>query len=160
MAEKKSKNANQTSSQTQVIRILIECLSNTYLLMTRTQGVHWNVTGPLFYSIHKLTEDQYGELFAATDELAERLRALGASAPADYSAMMEAATLKPKAGSTTGKAMVGDLVKGHHAIAEALRAAIETVEEASDAATADLLTERVAAHEKAAWMLDAHLVSN
>lgn len=151
------KDKSTSNKDTQNQSILREAVANTYLLMTRTQGVHWNVTGPLFYAVHKLTEEHYGELFAAVDELAERLRALGAFAPSGYEAMLDAATQKPAAKASDAEGMIGELADGHEALARSFRSAIETVEESDDAATADLLTQRVDAHEKAAWMLRAHL---
>ncbi|MCA0206996.1 Dps family protein [Pararhodobacter sp.] len=131
---------------------LAEILGGTYDLLIRTHEVHWNIEGPMFYGVHMLTEKQYGELFAATDELAERIRALGHLAPATPGALVDtdAKGTKAKAGAA---AMVTALKDRHEALARACHEGITLAEDSGDPVTADMLTARSAAHEKAAWML-------
>lgn len=129
-------------------------LADTYVLILKTHGYHWNVEGPNFYALHKMLEEQYRDLFEASDELAERLRALGQYAPGSFAAMRDLTSVK-EAGEPpfSGKHIIQDLVQDHTAIAESLRRGIELCEEHDDMATADLLTERLTNHEKFAWML-------
>lgn len=137
----------------EIVGKLGDLLTATYDLTIRTHAVHWNVEGPLFYAVHMLTEDQYEELFAATDGLAERMRALGAMTPmrpAEF--ISESRSENSKARPTAGD-MVHDLVKRHEAAARLCHEVAEVSEANSDPVTADLVTARSAVHEKAAWML-------
>jgi starvation-inducible DNA-binding protein len=132
-------------------------LADTYVLLAQTQGCHWNATGANFYGLHKLTEAHYGELFAAIDTLAERVRALGVLAPSGLGQMLEAATLEDgEPAEDTGQA-VRLLVASHVAVAERARDLADDAEEADDLATHDMLVQRIAAHDKAAWLLRSHL---
>lgn len=138
-----------------VVRALSGALADSYVLSLKTQGVHWNVTGPLFHSLHTLTEAQYAELALAVDAIAERIRAVGAPAPATWREFAQLSGLTEELDARDAVAMAQELARDHASTAGRLRAAIELAEEAGDAATADLLTQRVTAHEKAAWMLRA-----
>lgn len=134
---------------------LTELLADTHMLFMKTQGVHWNVAGPAFYGVHKLTEEHYEALHVAVDEIAERLRALGHEAPSShtrYAEVTEVGELEP---STTAAEMVRSLITDHETVARRIRAAIPVCEEHDDYATADLLIQRLAWHEKADWMLRA-----
>lgn len=133
------------------------CLSDSYLLMVKTQGYHWNVVGPLFNSIHALTEEHYNDLFAAIDDLAERIRALGYTAPSSITEMIAQTALDEDTGNPTTEQMVKNLIRDHEIVARRFRECIERAEEAKDMVTADMLTERIAFHEKAVWMLRALL---
>ena len=136
---------------------LARALAETYVLYLKTQGFHWNVVGPAFYSLHKLSEDQYRDLAAATDELAERIRALGYPAPATFSQFLELSAIRemPEAPNTdTG---LRTLITDHENISRTFRAAVHIAEDDDDIASADLLTQRIKVHEKAAWMLRSHL---
>jgi DNA-binding ferritin-like protein (oxidative damage protectant) len=133
---------------------LSEILTATYDLLIRTHEVHWNIEGPMFYGVHMLTETQYGELFAATDELAERIRSLGHLAPASPAALVPADGKGTKA-QAGAAAMVTGLKERHEALARACHEGITLAEDSGDPVTADMLTGRSAAHEKAAWMLRA-----
>jgi|LLEQ01.1.fsa_nt_gi starvation-inducible DNA-binding protein len=130
---------------------LSKTLSATYRLLIDTHITHWNIEGPMFYSIHMLTEAQYTELFEATDVLAERVRALGALTP------MGADTLVGKAGAAASKPsareMVEALAEGHADLARQMHDLAEIADEHRDIVTADLATARSGVHEKAAWML-------
>jgi len=132
-------------------------LADSYQLFIKTQGVHWNVAGPLFYSIHNLTEAHYNNLFTAVDELAERIRALGSKAPASYTKYGELSAIEDHDEPATAAEMVEMLAKDHETVCRSLRVAIEFVEGKADYVTADMMTERLAWHEDAIWMLRASL---
>lgn len=130
-------------------------LADTYVLMFKTHAYHWNVVGPMFYSMHKLTEDHYENLFAAADELAERIRALGHVAPMNLAAMQDLAKLEDNADPSSAAEMIADLAQDHERLAHRLHAVIGLGERERDPVTADLATERSAFHEEAVWMLRA-----
>lgn len=130
-------------------------LSDTYLLMGKSQACHWNVTGPNFYSLHTLFEQQYTDLFKAVDVLAERLRALGSPAPMTVEGMLAHATLDEPARVPDASGMVRMLSEDHETLSVAAATLAEETED--DLATHDLLVTRIAAHDKAAWMLRSHL---
>lgn len=134
---------------------LSEALADTYRLLFKTHTYHWNVEGPMFHSIHILTEGQYGDLFAASDELAERIRALGKLAPARLDDIIQMSCVKDSKSLPSAQAMVEDLAADHEAIAKRMHKVISSAEDGNDPVTADLLTGRCAFHEKAAWMLRA-----
>lgn len=137
----------------QVTENLSHLLANTYAIALKTQNFHWNVTGPQFYSLHKLFEEQYDELIEATDEIAERIRALGKFAPASFSQFAKLSTIKDENSVPAATDMLKKLVKDHETIIEFIRDAIPHAEKAEDEATVDLLVTRIEVHEKTAWML-------
>jgi starvation-inducible DNA-binding protein len=139
-----------------VAKALEQALSDTYALYTKTHGYHWNVEGPRFSQLHLLFETQYNELWASLDLMAERIRALGHYAPSGESIGGKSA-IKADNGVPNDEQMIANLAAGNEAVVKSARAALTTAEEAGDQATADLMTQRVAAGEKAAWMLRAHL---
>lgn len=130
-------------------------LADTTLLFVKTQAVHWNVVGPLFYGLHNLTETQYRDMFEAIDDIAERIRALGYPAPRGVSEMIPISVIEELAGECTAEEMVGSLAKDHEAVSTRLHDIVEHAEGQRDAATADLLTQRLRFHEQAVWMLKA-----
>ena len=134
---------------------LARVLADTYALYFKTHAYHWNVTGPRFHDLHALFELQYNELWTATDEIAERVRALGFPAPNSYTAMSDAASLPASAEADNADAMVADLLKSHEAVVATIRNALDLAGEHGDEATADILTPRLTVHEKTAWMLRA-----
>jgi starvation-inducible DNA-binding protein len=135
---------------------LTAMLADAYVLMVKTQGLHWNVVGPLFVSLHQLTEQQYQDLLAAIDEIAERIRALGHLAPTSFSGLAPHSAIAEANGSNfSARQMVTTLIDDHETVARRLRDAVEVAEGFRDAATADMLTERLQVHEKAVWMLRA-----
>ena len=134
---------------------LSDLLADTYRLTFKTHAYHWNVEGPLFFSLHKLTEEQYENLFDAADELAERVRALGKLAPARLDAIVSASIIKDKDKTPSAGEMCTDLAEDHERVAHRFHALIELAEENKDPVTADLATERSAFHEQAAGMLRA-----
>ena len=129
-------------------------LADTYTLYLTTHGFHWNVTGPMFNTLHTMFMAQYTELWNAIDPIAERIRALGFPAPASY-AQLGALTSLKDAPETPPRAMdmVKLLVEGHEAVARTARGIFPLADKASDEPTADLLTQRLDIHEKTAWML-------
>lgn len=130
-------------------------LSDTYRLVLKTHAYHWNVEGPLFYSVHKLTEEHYENMFGAADELAERIRALGHLAPASMADIVARSKISDRSGGLSTAEMVEDLAADHERIAHRLHALVELVAGKKDPVTEDLATERSAFHEQAAWMLRA-----
>jgi starvation-inducible DNA-binding protein len=128
-------------------------LANTYSLYLKTQGYHWNVTGPMFRTLHLMFEEEYQELALAADEVAERIRSLGAPAPASFGQFEGLATVKGDDGVPDAMTMVGNLVAGHEATARSAREVLMVADEAEDAVTVDLATRRLEVHEKTAWML-------
>lgn len=134
-------------------------LADAHILLVKTQGVHWNVVGPLFISLHQLTEEQYQDLFGAIDQIAERIRAIGYPAPKSVADMMTHTAIKEETGNPTAEEMVRALIGDHETVSRRLRDAVEVAEGLRDVATADLLTERLQVHEKAIWMLRAIVAS-
>lgn len=132
---------------------LSRSLAGTYVLYVKTQGFHWNVVGPLFYGLHKLTEEQYQGLAKAADEIAERIRALGHPAPATLSEFLKLSVVDEMTGRQSAEDMVASLIADHENVARTFRDLVGIAEKASDVVTADLLTDRIHAHEEAAWML-------
>lgn len=130
-------------------------LADTYRLIFKTHAVHWNVEGPLFYAVHNLTEEQYEDLFAAADELAERIRALGQLAPSTLSSIVASSVVKDEERPQSAGDMCRDLAEDHNRVAARLHELIEIAGSESDPVTEDLATARAAFHEKAAWMLRA-----
>jgi starvation-inducible DNA-binding protein len=136
---------------------LSKALADTYALYLKTHGYHWNVRGPNFSSLHALFMDQYTEQWNALDEIAERIRALGELAPQSGSAFGNLTSIKDGDPENDWETMVDDLSKGHETVIATLRDVLEAGEKAGDDASVDLATQRLAAHEKHAWMLRATL---
>lgn len=134
---------------------LAQALAETFTLYVKTQGFHWNVVGPRFHSLHEMFEEQYIELREAADELAERMRALGAAAPGSFTEFQQLASIKDHQSAADADEMVRVLAADHEAVVRTLRPLIAVADDAGDAGTSDLITQRLAAHEKAAWMLRA-----
>jgi len=128
-------------------------LADTYSLYLKTHYFHWNVTGPMFQTLHLMFETQYNELWTATDLIAERIRSLGHFAPGSYTEFGKLSSIKETVGVPKAREMIKQLVSGHEAVARTARSLFPAVEKASDEATADLLTQRIQLHEKTAWML-------
>ncbi|WP_050927959.1 Dps family protein [Aestuariivita boseongensis] len=134
---------------------LANVLADTYRLTFKTHAYHWNVEGPLFYSIHKLTEEQYENMFTAADELAERIRSLGHLAPSRMNDILQASVIEDVEDELDAAGMIEDLAKDHERIAHRMHALVEMSGGRKDVVTEDLATERSAFHEQAAWMLRA-----
>ncbi|MEO0981422.1 MAG: DNA starvation/stationary phase protection protein [Pseudomonadota bacterium] len=135
--------------------LLGKTLASTYVLYHKTHGFHWNVTGPLFYSVHKLTDDQYRDLAVAVDDIAERIRALGSAAPMGLSNYLADTSIDDVADFPDAGGMLNELAADHLTLADLMRDVVKAAEEVNDVYTADLLTARIGVHEEAAWMLKA-----
>ena len=133
---------------------LSRLLADTYTLYLTTHNFHWNVTGPMFNTLHAMFMTQYTELWGAVDPIAERIRSLGHPAPGSYAQFGKLASV-PDAPTTPPKAleMVRILVQGHEAVARTARGLFPLADKAGDEPTADLLTQRLTVHEQTAWML-------
>ena len=132
-------------------------LADTYTLYLKTHNFHWNVTGPMFQTLHLMFETQYNELALAVDLVAERIRSLGHPAPGTYAEYSKLSSIKEVPGVPKAREMIKQLVEGQEAVVRTARALFPVVEKAGDEATADLLTQRIQLHEKTAWMLRALL---
>ncbi|MGF1618531.1 MAG: Dps family protein [Acidimicrobiia bacterium] len=128
-------------------------LADTYTLYVKTHGYHWNVTGPMFRTLHLMFEEEYIDLREAVDVIAERIRALGHPAPGSYSEFAELTSVPDEKGVPEAMEMVRNLMEGHESVVRTGRAVVTTAEEAGDVASADLVTQRIDIHEKTAWML-------
>ncbi|BAL93436.1 Dps family protein [Rubrivivax gelatinosus] len=133
---------------------LSKLLADTYTLYLTTHNFHWNVTGPMFNTLHTMFMTQYTELWNAVDPIAERIRSLGHPAPGSYAQFGALATV-PDVPATPPRAleMVKILVEGHEAVARTARSIFPLADAAGDEPTADLLTQRLTVHEQTAWML-------
>ena len=132
---------------------LSRLLADTYTLYLKTHNYHWNVTGPMFQTLHTMFEQEYQELALAVDEVAERIRALGHQAPGTYAAYAKLSSIKESEKVPEAKEMVRELVQGHESVAKTARSIFPAADEAHDEVSADLLTQRMQVHEKTAWML-------
>ncbi len=132
---------------------LTRLLADSYTLYLKSHNYHWNVTGPMFQTLHVMFEQHYMELALAVDEIAERVRALGYPVPATYAQFARLSSIKEQDTPPAAMEMVRDLVVGHEAVIATARATLAVAEPANDAATADLATRRIDVHEKTAWML-------
>ncbi len=136
---------------------LSRLLADSYTLYLKTHNFHWNVTGPLFNTLHLMFETQYTELATAVDEIAERIRALGEAAPGSYAQFAELTRIAEAQGVPEATEMLRQLVKDHETVVRTAREVFPVVDAAHDEPTADLLTQRMQTHEKTAWMLRSML---
>jgi starvation-inducible DNA-binding protein len=136
---------------------LSKLLADSYGVYLKTHGYHWNVRGPNFAALHQLFMTQYTEVWAAIDEVAERIRALGALAPQGYGAFGNLSAIKDGDPAKGPNEMIKDLIASHEALIATAYAILPTVQAAGDEVTASLLSDRLTAHEKHAWMLRASL---
>jgi starvation-inducible DNA-binding protein len=132
---------------------LSRLLADTYTLYLKTHNFHWNVTGPMFQTLHLMFEQQYNELALAVDLIAERIRALGFPAPGTYGEFTKLSSIKETRGVPKAEDMIRDLVAGQEAVVKTARSVFPLVEKVNDEPSADLLTQRMQVHEKTAWML-------
>lgn len=140
-------------NRTKVADGLSRLLADSYTLYLKTHKFHWNVTGPMFQTLHLMFETQYNELALAVDSIAERIRALGFYAPGSYAEFAKLASIKETEGVPKAEEMIRLLVDGQEAVVRTARSVFPIAEKAGDEATADLLTQRIQLHEKTAWML-------
>ena len=138
---------------------LSRLLADSFTLYLKTHNFHWNVTGPMFNTLHVMFMEQYTELWTALDEIAERIRALGFPAPGTYREFAQLTVIKESAGKVSAEDMIRQLVAGQEAVTKTARSIFPLVDKAADEPTADLLTQRMQIHEKNAWMLRSLLES-
>ena len=143
--------------QTTAVEPLERLLADSYTLYLKTHNYHWNVTGPMFTTLHTLFETQYAELALAVDEIAERIRTLGARAPGSYAEFSARASVADDDQPRSAEEMIRILVADQERIVSAAKAVIEAAGADGDDATADLGTRRIDVHQKNAWMLRSHL---
>ncbi|MGE0133426.1 MAG: Dps family protein [Blastocatellales bacterium] len=139
---------------------LARMLADTYTLYLKTHNFHWNVTGPMFQMLHQMFEQQYTELADAADQIAERIRALGFPAPGTYQEFTRLTSIRHDEGVPVAEEMIRSLVEGHETVTRTAREAFKVADRVKDEASVDLLTKRLQAHEKAAWMLRSMLAKN
>lgn len=137
----------------QIAEGLSRLLADTYSLYLKTHNFHWNVTGPMFQTLHLMFETQYTELAMAVDQIAERIRAVGYPAPGTYSDFAKLSSIQETPGVPKANDMIRLLVEGQEAVVRTARSIFPVVEKVNDEPTADLLTQRMQIHEKNAWML-------
>ena len=132
-------------------------LADSYSLYLKTHNYHWNVSGPLFNTLHQMFEGQYTELATAVDEIAERIRALGIKAPGSYTEFAKLTSIEEGSGEEPAEEMIRQLLVGQETVVRTAREAFPAADAANDEPTADLLTQRMQIHEKNAWMLRSML---
>lgn len=132
---------------------LSRLLADTYTLYLKTHNFHWNVTGPMFQTLHLMFEGQYTELALAVDTIAERIRSLGFTAPGTYSEFAKLTSIPEPTAVPAAQEMIRELVEGQEAVVRTARSVFPAADAANDEPTADLLTQRMQVHEKTAWML-------
>jgi starvation-inducible DNA-binding protein len=140
-----------------VVKALEVLLADSYTLYLKTHSYHWNVTGPMFTTLHTLFETQYTELALAIDEIAERIRSLGSPAPGSFTQFRERASIEEDIGVPPATAMIENLVGDYQKVVDSARTLVRAGEAAGDDASVDLGVRRIEVHEKGAWMLRSHL---
>ena len=137
----------------EIVSGLSNVLADSYTLYLKTHNYHWNVTGPMFQTLHTMFEVQYTELALAVDLIAERIRALGEKAPGTYAEFSRLTSIKEETETPNAREMIANLVIAQESVIRTARNVFPSVSKANDEATADLLTQRIQLHEKTAWML-------
>ncbi|TFD52335.1 DNA starvation/stationary phase protection protein [Cryobacterium sp. Hh11] len=141
-----------------IVNGLSRVLADSYTVYLKTHNYHWNVVGPMFHSLHTMFMDQYTELALAVDDIAERIRALGAPAPGTYREFVELSIISEDTDHPDAPEMIRRLVSAHEAAARTIRGVLPVAESAPDQVSTDLLVRRLDAHEKTAWMLRSMIV--
>ena len=145
------------NTDAQVAEALSRVLADTFTLYLKTHNFHWNVVGPMFRTLHLMFEEQYNELWLASDGIAERIRALGGTAPGSYREFSQLTYLREPEVRLSATEMIAELLRDHETAARTARWAISVARTSVDAPTEDLLTQRLIAHEKTMWMLRSTL---
>ena len=143
--------------RTKIAAGLSKLLADNFTLYLKTHNFHWNVTGPMFNTLHLMFEAQYNELWLALDAIAERIRSLGHPAPATATEFAKLTSIPETTGQPSAEEMIRLLVEGNEAVVRTARKVFPAVDAANDEPTADLLTQRMQIHEKNAWMLRSML---
>ncbi|ABD79927.1 Dps family protein [Saccharophagus degradans] len=141
------------SNRKDIVQALSHLLADSYVLYLKTHNFHWNVTGPMFQTLHNMFMDQYTEAWTALDTIAERIRTLGFPAPGSYKQFMALTSLKEEEGVPSAEDMVQQLLEGQETLVRIAREGMKIAEAADDQSSADLFTQRIEVHEKNAWML-------
>jgi starvation-inducible DNA-binding protein len=139
---------------------LSHLLADTYTLYLKTHNYHWNVTGPMFNTLHLMFMEQYTEMWNAVDAIAERIRALGFPAPGTYSEFARLSSISEESELPDAMTMVANLVKGHEAVVRTARRVVKMADDVDDQSTEDVVTQRLQIHEKMAWMLRSLLTDS
>jgi starvation-inducible DNA-binding protein len=147
----------KSASRDRIADAASRLLADSYTIYLKTHNYHWNVTGPMFTTLHTLFEAQYTELALAVDEIAERIRAVGARAPGSYSEFTSLSKVSEASGTPSAIEMIEDLVSDQAILAKTAEALLEAAEAGGDAPSADLATRRIEVADKNAWMLRSHL---
>lgn len=156
MATSKAPSINFGIGETERLQIvdgLKHLLADTYTLYLKTHNFHWNVTGPMFQTLHQLFMEFYTEQWTAVDLIAERIRAMGVPAPGTYEEFAKLTSIKPSPGLPKARDMIIELIEGQETVARTARQMFDVAANANDQPTCDLLTQRMQIHEKNAWML-------
>jgi starvation-inducible DNA-binding protein len=148
---------NDQAARTESANALGRLLADSYIIYLKTQGFHWNVVGTRFDTLHRLFQEQYTELAQAIDEIAERMRTLSAKAPGSFSEFAALTSISEETGAPAADAMISQLLSDHTTVSRTALQVVTAAEAWGDVATADLATQRVAQHEKTAWMLSSLL---
>lgn len=146
-----------TEDRAKIVESLSTVLADAFMVYLKTHNFHWNVTGPMFSTLHVMFEEQYTEQWNALDEIAERIRALGHFAPATSKRYVELSNISEEPEVLSSKDMIRQLVDGNEVLVRTMRAAVKVADELDDFPTADMLTTRMEVHEKNAWMLRSFL---
>ncbi len=144
---------NNEKAKKELVTGLTHFLADTYTLYLKTHNYHWNVKGPMFFTLHTMFETQYTELALAVDAIAERIRTLGARAPGSYKEFGELSQIKESVKDVSAQQMIKDLMQDQLIIVELAKKIFPSAEALDDEATSDLLVQRMQIHEKTAWML-------
>lgn len=146
-----------TEDRAKIVDSLSTVLGDAFMLYLKTHNFHWNVTGPMFSTLHVMFEEQYTEQWNALDEIAERIRALGHFAPATSQRYVQLSSIKEEPEVLSAKEMIRQLVEGNEILVRTMRAGVKVADDLDDFPTADMLTTRMEVHEKNAWMLRSFL---
>ena len=153
-----TKTASKTNANAEMAKHIGLALSDTYVLAVKTHGYHWNVTGPFFAPLHAFFGTQYEALFAAADELAERMRALDVMPEGSMKAFLQSTVVKEAdTKELTSEEMLKDLMHSHEKLRERLAVAVDFAGDVDDMASQDLLIQRLQDHDKSIWMIRSHL---
>ena len=147
----------EEQNRREIVQGLSHLLADTYTLYLKTHNFHWNVTGPMFRTLHLMFEEQYIELALAVDLIAERIRTLGFPAPGTYGEFARLSSIKEEEDVPSAEDMIHKLIEGQEAVVRTARSLFIVLERSHDEPTADLLTQRMQVHEKTAWMLKSLL---
>jgi starvation-inducible DNA-binding protein len=146
-----------TEDRAKIVESLSTVLADAFMVYLKTHNFHWNVTGPMFSTLHVMFEEQYTEQWNALDEIAERIRALGHFAPATSRRYVELSNISEEPDVLSSKDMIRQLVEGNEVLVRTMREAVKVADDLDDFPTADMLTTRMEVHEKNAWMLRSFL---